>query len=133
MKIGIIGAGAMGCVYAGLMADAGNEVWAVDTWQEHVDAIEAGGLRLEGKSGDRIVSICATSDPTRVGSCDLVIISTKAPQVSDAAASAQSLIGPETVVLTIQNGLGSAARHLVFLLEAQVVLHDTTLSSWRRR
>ena len=42
----------MGCVYAALMADAGNEVWAIDTWQAHVDAIAANGLRLEGASGD---------------------------------------------------------------------------------
>ena len=57
MKIGIVGAGAMGCVYAALMADAGNEVWAIDTWQAHVDAIAANGLRLEGASGDRTVAL----------------------------------------------------------------------------
>lgn len=110
MKVGIVGAGAMGCVYAALMADAGNEVWAIDTWQAHVDAIAANGLRLEGKSGDRTVSIGVTSDPTTVGSCDLVIIATKAAQVEAAAAGARSLMAPETLALTIQNGLGSAAK-----------------------
>ena len=39
MKIAIIGCGAMGSVYAALLADAGNEVWAIDTWPEHIDAI----------------------------------------------------------------------------------------------
>ncbi len=110
MKIGIVGAGAMGCVYAALMADAGNEVWAIDTWQAHVDAMAANGLRLEGASGDRTVALGATSDPAAVGPCDLVIIATKAPQVEEAAAGARALLGPETPVLTIQNGLGSAAR-----------------------
>ncbi len=110
MKIGIVGAGAMGCVYAALMADAGNEVWAIDTWQAHVDAMAANGLRLEGASGDRTVALGATSDPAAVGPCDLVIIATKAPQVEEAATSARALLGPETPVLTIQNGLGSAAR-----------------------
>lgn len=110
MKIGIVGAGAMGCVYAALMADAGNEVWAIDTWQAHVDAMAANGLRLEGASGDRTVSLGATSDPAAVGPCDLVIIATKAPQVEAAATGARALLGPETPVLTIQNGLGSAAR-----------------------
>ena len=110
MKIGIVGAGAMGCVYAALMADAGNEVWAIDTWQAHVDAIAAEGLRLEGASGDRTVALGATSDPATVGPCDLVIVATKAPQVEAAAAAARALLGPETPVLTIQNGLGSAAR-----------------------
>ena len=110
MKIAIVGAGAMGCVYAALMADAGNEVWAVDTWQEHVDAIAAKGLRLEGASGDRTVALGATTDPAAAGPCDLVIIATKAPQVEVAAAGARALLGPETPVLTIQNGLGSAAK-----------------------
>ncbi len=110
MKIGIVGAGAMGCVYAALMADAGNEVWAIDTWQAHVDAIAANGLRLEGASGDRTVTLGATRDPAAVGLCDLVIVATKAPQVEAAAAGARVLLGPETPVLTIQNGLGSAAK-----------------------
>ena len=110
MKIGIVGAGAMGCVYAALMAAAGNEVWAVDTWQAHVDAIAAHGLRLEGASGDRRVAIGATTDAAAVGPCDLVVIATKAPQVEAAAAAARALLGPETPVLTIQNGLGSAEK-----------------------
>ena len=50
MKIAIIGCGAMGSVYAALLADAGNEVWAIDTWQEHIDAINKNGLRVEGAS-----------------------------------------------------------------------------------
>ena len=110
MKIGIVGAGAMGCVYAALMADAGNEVWAIDTWQAHVDAIAARGLRLEGASGERRVAIGATTDPAAVGPCDLVIVATKAPQVEAAALGARALLGPETPVLTIQNGLGSAGK-----------------------
>ena len=122
MKIGIVGAGAMGCVYAALMADAGNEVWAVDTWQAHVDAIAAKGLRLEGASGDRTVTLGATTDPATVGPCDLVIVATKAPQVEVAAASARALLGPETPVLTIQNGLGSAAKVARILGRERVVV-----------
>ena len=122
MKIGIVGAGAMGCVYAALMADAGNEVWAVDTWQAHVDAIAAKGLRLEGASGDRTVALGATSDPTTVGPCDLVIIATKAPQVEIAATGARVLLGPETPVLTIQNGLGSAAKVARIMGEERVMV-----------
>ena len=122
MKIGIVGAGAMGCVYAALMADAGNEVWAVDTWQAHVDAIAAKGLRLEGASGDRTVALGATSDPTTVGPCDLVIVATKAPQVEVAATGARVLLGPETPVLTIQNGLGSAAKVARIMGEERVMV-----------
>ena len=122
MKIGIVGAGAMGCVYAALMADAGNQVWAIDTWQAHVDAIAAKGLRLEGASGDRTVALGATTDPATVGACDLVIVATKAPQVEAAAAGARALLGPETPVLTIQNGLGSAAKVARILGEERVIV-----------
>ena len=57
----------MGSIYAGLLADAGNEVWAVDVWREHVAAIQSGGLRIEGASGDRIVRLRATTEPGDVG------------------------------------------------------------------
>ena len=50
MKIAVVGAGAMGSVYAGLLASAGNEVWAIDTWREHIDAIRARGLRSRGRA-----------------------------------------------------------------------------------
>jgi 2-dehydropantoate 2-reductase len=107
MRIAIVGAGAMGSVYAGLLGDAGNEVWAVDPWAEHVAAIREHGLRVEGASGSRVVQLGATSDPTEVGEVDLVVIATKAMQVRAAAESVRALLGPETMVLTMQNGLGS--------------------------
>lgn len=111
MKIAIIGVGAMGSVYAGLLADAGHEVWAVDTWTDHIDAIAATGLRVEGASGDRTVnSIHATVDAADAGACDLYVIATKASGVASAAESIAPLMGPESLVLTIQNGLGAGER-----------------------
>ena len=110
MKIAVVGAGAMGSVYAGLLASAGNEVWAIDTWREHVDAIRAHGLRVEGASGDRTVQLHATTDASEPGPCDLVIIATKADGVASAAASVGPLLHADTLVLTIQNGLGAAER-----------------------
>ena len=112
----------MGSVYAGLLAAAGNEVWAIDRWQEHVSAINEHGLRVEGASGDRVVRIRATSDPAEVGPVDLVVIATKAADVEVAAAAAQSLLGPDTVVLPIQNGLGSADRIAAVLGEERVAI-----------
>ena len=110
MKIAVVGAGAMGSVYAGLLASAGNEVWAIDTWREHIDAIRESGLRVEGASGDRTVRLDATTDASEPGPCDLVIIATKADGVASAAASIGPLLGDDTLVLTIQNGLGAAER-----------------------
>jgi 2-dehydropantoate 2-reductase len=106
MKIAVVGCGAMGSVYAGLLASAGHEVWAVDSWREHVDAIRAQGLRVEGASGDRTVKLNATTSAADAGPCDLVIIATKARDVEAAARSAQAIVGPKTLVLSIQNGLG---------------------------
>jgi len=96
----------MGSVYAALLADAGHEVWAIDNWKEHVDAIKANGLRLEGASGDRTVRINATTDPADAGPCDLAILATKAMHVEKAAKSMRPLLRDDTVVLSIQNGLG---------------------------
>jgi 2-dehydropantoate 2-reductase len=106
MKIAIVGTGAMGSVYAGLMASAGNEVWAIDTWREHIEAMRAKGLRLEGASGDRVAKLNATSEPREAGKCELVILATKAMHVAQAAEGAKPLLGADTVVLSIQNGLG---------------------------
>lgn len=110
MKIAIVGAGAMGSVYAGLLADAGNDVWAIDVWAEHVAAINANGLRVEGASGDRTVKVAATADAADVGVCELVVVATKADGIAGAAAALEPLLGEDTVILTIQNGLGAAER-----------------------
>lgn len=107
MKIAVVGCGAMGSVYAALLADAGNDVLAVDPWADHVAAINDRGLRVEGTSGDRIVRLRAvTAAPAEA--MDLVIVAAKATGITAAAAEARRLTGADTVVLTIQNGLGSA-------------------------
>ena len=107
MKIAIVGTGAMGSVYAGLLASAGHEIWAIDAWREHVEAMRSKGLRLEGISGDRTVRVNATTDAKDAGPCDLVILATKAMHVEKAAAAIKaSLLKPDTPVLSIQNGLG---------------------------
>lgn len=115
MKIAVVGCGAMGSVYAALLGDAGHEIWAIDSWQEHVDAMKRHGLRLEGASGDHTVRLNATSNAKDAGVCDLIIIATKAMHVETAAQASKALLGPKTMVLSIQNGLGgpdTAARVL---------------------
>ena len=109
MKIAIIGVGAMGSVYAALLADQGkHDVWAIDTWKEHVDAIREKGLRVEGASGDRTVKVNATTNAADVKDADLVIVATKYDGVGAAAKAALEIAKPEAPILAIQNGLGSA-------------------------
>ncbi|UCD68494.1 MAG: 2-dehydropantoate 2-reductase [Betaproteobacteria bacterium] len=106
MKIAIVGCGAMGSVYAALLADAGHEIWAIDSWKGHVEAMRTKGLHLEGASGERTVRLHATTDPAEAGPCELVIIATKAMHVEQAAIASKPLVSNDTLVLSIQNGLG---------------------------
>jgi 2-dehydropantoate 2-reductase len=107
-KVAIVGCGAMGSVYAALMVSAGHEVHAVTAWPDHAAAMAANGLRVEGKSGDRTVRLASAGTGTEgIGPCDLVIVATKAFDVEAAARASLALLGPETVVQIIQNGLGS--------------------------
>ncbi len=110
MKIAVVGTGAMGSIYAALLADAGNEVWAVDTWAAHVEAMNTAGLRVEGASGGRTVRVNATTDVADAGACDLYILATKADGVGPAARAITSHMRPDSLVLTIQNGLGAGER-----------------------
>jgi len=122
LRIAIIGTGAMGSVYAGLLADAGLDVCAVDIWSEHIEAINRDGLRVSGASGERVAKLRATTNARDAGAADLVIIATKASGVEAAAKDAREILAPDGIVLTIQNGLGSAER------VADIVGEDRTVS-----
>jgi len=121
MRIVIIGTGAMGSVYAGLLGDAGLDIVAVDTWAAHIEAIRRDGLRVSGASGERVARISATTDAREAGPADLVIIATKANGVEAAARAARAILTEDGVVLTIQNGLGSAEK------VAAIIGEDKTL------
>jgi 2-dehydropantoate 2-reductase len=122
MRIAVLGTGAMGSVYAGLLGAAGHQVWAIDRWAEHIDAIRTHGLHVQGASGDRVVPLQATLDPSEAGEVELVVIATKAPDVEAAARAARPLLAPDTVVLTIQNGLGSADHVAAVLGDKRLLL-----------
>lgn len=107
LKIAIVGTGAMGSVYAGRLAKGGHEVLVVDAWAEHIAAIAQSGLTLSGPDGTEVVPLRAFTVPPSEP-VDLVILAVKAAHVPAAAATLPPLLGPDTVVLTIQNGLGSA-------------------------
>ncbi|MFZ0251939.1 MAG: 2-dehydropantoate 2-reductase [Acidimicrobiales bacterium] len=123
MKIAVVGTGAMGSVYAGLLGKAGHEVWAIDTWQEHIDAIAASGLAVSGASGSYVVdNLRVGRVPGDAGSCDLWVIATKAADVDAAAAAIAPLLGPDTVVMAFQNGLGAGERVARRIPEAHIVI-----------
>ena len=111
MKIAIVGTGAMGSVYASLLGKAGHEVWAIDTWQEHIDAIVGSGLSVSGASGSFVVdNLHVGRTPGDAGSCDVWVIATKAADVDVAAAAIAPLLESDSVVMAFQNGLGAGER-----------------------
>lgn len=116
MKIAIVGTGAMGSVYASLLGKAGHEVWAIDTWEEHIDTIAGCGLTVSGASGSFVVhNLHVGRSPRDAGSCDVWVIATKAPAVDEVAAKIAPLLAPDSVVMAFQNGLGAGervARHI---------------------
>lgn len=101
----------MGSVYASLLAKAGHEVWAIDTWQEHIDAIAGSGLTVSGASGNFVVDgLRVGRDPGDAGPCDVWVIATKAADVDAAVAAVAPLLEPDSVVMAFQNGLGAGER-----------------------
>ena len=122
-RIAIVGAGAMGSVYAGLFAEAGYQISVVDLWQEHITAIGKTGLHLEGASGDRVIGgITAVHQIADLGSIDLYVIATKANGVGEAAAEIAKAMQPDSLVLTIQNGLGAGDRIAQYMPTDNVLL-----------
>jgi 2-dehydropantoate 2-reductase len=107
VKVAVVGAGGIGSVFGGQLALAGHDVWLIHRRREVIDALEREGLRLEGPDGDRRVAVHATDDTTHVGAADLVLVVTKATDTRAAAEAARALIGAQTLVVTLQNGLGN--------------------------
>ena len=100
----------MGSVIGGTLAQAGNDVVLVDVAKEIVDTIEQSGLRIEDKAGQTAtIKLQATSDPSQVGVADLVIVFVKCYHTETAVRQAAPMLGPNTIVLSLQNGWGNAA------------------------
>ncbi|OJW70731.1 MAG: hypothetical protein BGO57_06215 [Sphingomonadales bacterium 63-6] len=110
MKIAIVGAGAMGCLYAAAFHRAGCDVTLVDVNREHIDAINKHGLELETRAGHEVLPLPARLPQDAEGIMDLVLVFTKVFHTETAMKGAKQLIGPDTYVLTLQNGLGNAER-----------------------
>ncbi len=106
MRICIVGCGAVGSLFAANLAQLDDvEVWAYDASREHVDAINANGLRLSG-AGDVVGRLRATTDPQELPPCDFGIVATKAMH-TEAAIGATAHAFADGCVATVQNGIGN--------------------------
>ena len=123
MKIAIIGAGAMGSIYASFLAKSNNEVLAIDLWEDHLKAIKDNGLRVSGFSGDNIVkNVKVSNNINDAKDYDLFVIATKASGVGPVASILSKIISNKSLILTIQNGLGAGERIASFMPTDNVLL-----------
>jgi 2-dehydropantoate 2-reductase len=114
VRVCIVGCGAVGSLFAANLAQLDDvEVWAYDPYREHVDAINASGLRLTG-AGDVLGRLRATVDPAELPACDFGIVATKAMR-TDAAVAETAHAFADGAVASVQNGVGNEeaiARHV---------------------
>jgi len=121
MRIAIMGAGAMGGYFGARLAAAGNDV-ALIARGAHLAAIRANGLRLQSPKGDvHLPDIAATDDPASVGVVDVVMFMVKNYDVDAAAQAILPMLGPDTMVVTCQNGVSAPDRLAAVIGAGKVV------------
>ena len=128
MKIVVIGAGAMGGSYGGLLADAGHDVSLIDTWEDHVEAINRDGLLVDGALGTHRVKLPASTAAADGQTADMAIIFTDSNNTEAAAATADKVLGPDNFAITFQNGIGNVEK-LQAVLGKERVLGGSSMCS----
>ena len=103
----VAGAGAIGGMFGGLLAEGGLDVTLVDVWQEHIDTINRDGINIVGFGGDRYIKVKAVTDAKKVDRADVVFFQSKATANKQVAQSVKHLFKGETIGISFQNGLGS--------------------------
>ena len=106
MKIYFLGAGALGCAIGGTLAAAGSDVTLIDPYQAHVDAINRDGLRMKVGDSERVVRVRAALDAAKLEAPDLLIVLVKSFHTRAAIEGARNIVGPDTAVMSLQNGMG---------------------------
>jgi 2-dehydropantoate 2-reductase len=119
MKIAVMGAGAVGCYYGGMLARAGHDVVLIGRPQ-HVEAVERQGLRLETQSFDEYIRVPASTEGSAVQGAQLVLFCVKSTDTESGAAAIKPHLAPDALVLSLQNGVENVDR-LRALLPQQVV------------
>ncbi len=122
MKIVMLGAGAMGSLFGAMLSQSEEgEVWLLDIWREHINQINSHGLIVESEGKELVYQLRATTDPDEVGVADLIIVFVKAYITKAAVEYGLSMVGEETVFLSLQNGLGNIESIKSAVRGAQVI------------
>ena len=125
MKIAVVGAGAMGSIFGARFAQAGHDTVLVDVAEPLVDAINANGVTVVRGGDETVTQVPATTDPASVGPVDIVVFFTKCYHTAAAAEGARPLVGPTTVVASLQNGWGNGDTLAAAFPPEQVVVGVT--------
>jgi len=121
MRIAVFGTGAVGGYFGGRLAQAGEDVIFIARGAQ-LQALQERGLRVESPKGDFSVNPAqATDDPAQVGAVDAVLVGVKAWQVPEAAEAMRPLLGPETFVVPLQNGVEAPGQLAAVLGEEHVL------------
>jgi len=107
MKIAIIGPGAIGCLFAGLLGRAGHEVWLLDRNASRARQLARRGVHVSGLSGEFHAAVHATTAPEAVGGAELALLAVKSYDTAAAAEIAKAALSPTGAALSLQNGLGN--------------------------
>lgn len=107
-RIAVVGPGAMGCLFAALLTEAGHEVWLLDRSSQRAREIARTGVCLEGLGGDRTVHPNVSTRATDIGGVNLIFMWVKAYDTASAVKSTSPLLAEHTQIITLQNGCGNA-------------------------
>jgi 2-dehydropantoate 2-reductase len=107
MKIVVVGTGAMGSLFAAFLSKSKEELWLLDKNKENAAKINASGISLEGVSGSWQAKVKTTANTEDIGKADLVLICVKAFNTKSAAEQIKPILGQNTKILTLQNGIGN--------------------------
>ena len=119
LKVAVMGAGAVGCYFGGMLARAGHAVTFIARPQ-HVEAIRRDGLRMETKTFDERVRLEAVTEPSGAQDADLVLFAVKSMDTESAGRQIKPFLRPDTLVLCLQNGVDNAERLRSVLPEHEV-------------
>lgn len=109
LTVAVMGAGAVGCFYGGMLARAGHGVTLIGR-PAHVQAVQAGGLRMQTLHFDETVALAASTEPSAVAGADLVLFAVKSPDTESAGQQMRPHLKPGALVLCLQNGVDNAER-----------------------
>ena len=132
MRVCVIGAGAMGSVFGGLLAHVGHDVTFVDTWEENVAAINAHGVRLDGVKGELRIPANAVVGLPHGLEADLAMIWTDANNTRRAAVTAAAALAPDGFAITLQNGIGNVETLIEVLGKSRVAAGSSMCSAAMR-